>query len=272
LRAREDGLAVATQGRAFWVLDDLWTVRQASNEHADKPLHLYTPPSWVMGKPSSRPGDFEGGNPSPNVPLYYVIRDDVGEHAELRIEIIDSAGDVVRTMSSAESEQERCETGNNDPRRPVEHKYAPVEQGFNKWSWNMKSEDVPCIDNIKLHAGYSGPSVAPGRYTARVTLGDETREASFTIVKDPRSFASDAEIADWVQTMSDVKALLGKSLETLDEARRAREQIKVLLAEHDDADLHALGRPAIDEIGGWEARITQLKHETYEDEDAWATM
>ncbi|MEO1204373.1 MAG: hypothetical protein AAFX10_16840, partial [Pseudomonadota bacterium] len=41
---------------------------------------------------------------------------------------------------------------------------------------------------------------------------------------------------------------------------------------HDDADLHALGRPAIDEIGEWEARITQLKHETYEDEDAWATM
>ena len=33
-----------------------------------------------------------------------------------------------------------------------------------------------------------------------------------------------------------------------------------------------MGRAAVSEIGVWEARITQLKHETYEDEDAWETM
>jgi hypothetical protein len=272
LRAREDGLAVATQGRAFWVLDDLWAVRQASNDLAKKALHLYTPPTWVMGKPSSSPGNFEGGNPSPDVPLYYYIRDEVDEDVELAIEILDAGGTVIRKMSSVEGKQERCEKGNEDPRRPIEHEYAPVEQGFNKWQWNMRSEDVPCIDNILLNGGYNGPSVAPGTYTARLKLGDATSEASFTVVKDPRSFASDAEIADWSQTLTDVKVLLTESLQTLDKARRARAQIKQLMAEHDDADLHALGEQALKGIDTWEEKITQLKFETYEDEDAWATM
>ena len=272
LRARVDGLAVATQGRAFWVLDDLWVVRQASNEIADKALHLYTPPTWAMGKPSSRPGKFEGANPSPNVPLYYVIGDEVDEDAELRIEILDANGTVVRTLSSEESEQEICEKGNEDPRRPIKHRYAPVSEGFNKWSWNMKSEDVPCIDNVLIHGGYNGPSVAPGNYMARVTLGNATSEASFTVTKDPRSFASDAEITDWANTLSDVKTLLATALGALDDAREARGQIEYLMGEHDDAELQSLGEQAIESIDAWEAKITQLKHETYEDEDAWPNM
>ena len=136
----------------------------------------------------------------------------------------------------------------------------------------MRSEDVPCIDDILLNAGYNGPSVAPGNYTARLTLGDATSEASFTVTKDPRSTASDAEIADWVQTLANVKALLSESLQTLDDARRAREQIGNLMSKHDDTDLHSLGEQAVAGIDAWEERITQLKHETYEDEDAWATM
>jgi hypothetical protein len=225
-----------------------------------------------MGKPHSNPGDFEGANPSPDVPLYYYVRDESGEDAELTIEILDAGGTVIRTMSSVEGDQERCEKGNEEPRKPIEHEYAPVEQGLNKWGWNMRSEDVPCIDDLLLHAGYDGPSVGPGRYTARLTLGDATSEASFTVTKDPRSFATDAEIADWVQMLANVKALLAESLYTLDDARRAREQIDAMLSQYDDADLHSFGKQAMAGIDAWEAKITQLRHETYEDEDAWATM
>ena len=272
LRAREDGLAVATQGRAFWVLDDLWALRQASSAHADKALHLYTPPTWAMNKPWSRPDDFEGANPSPNVPLYYFIRDEVDEELELTIEILAADGVVVRTMRSVESGQERCEKSNEEPRQPIKHEYVPVKQGFNRWGWNLKSEDVPCIENYLLHQGFNGPSVGPGEYTARLTLGALTTQASFTVTKDPRSFASDEELADWVQTLADVKAMLAQALRTLDDARRARTQIARLMAEHDEDALRRLGESAIAGIDAWEEKITQLKHETYEDEDAWATM
>ncbi|MEO1576052.1 MAG: glycosyl hydrolase, partial [Pseudomonadota bacterium] len=272
LAAREDGLAVATQGRAFWVLDDLWVLRQAAGAPADSPLHLYTPPEWSMGKPRSRSREFEGKNPSPSLPLYYVIRDDVDDDAELGIEILNANGTVVRRMSSAEGEQERCEKGNEEPRQPVKHKYAPVKQGFNRWSWNLKSEDVPCIDGLVLHAGYNGPSVPPGQYTARLTLGDWSADATFTVTKDPRSSATDAELAEWVTTLTSVKTLLTQALQALDTARSAREQLAELMTRHADPELLELAAKATAGIDAWEEKITQMKFETYEDEDAWPNM
>jgi hypothetical protein len=62
-------------------------------------------------------------------------------------------------------------------------------------------------------------------------------------------------------------------LTNLHDLRVAREQIETLMSDHpDEAELHTMGEAAVTEIGAWEARITQLKHETYEDEDAWETM
>lgn len=272
LRAREDSLAVATQGRAFWVLDDIWVVRQARNAPTNKAVHLYTPPTWQMGKPGSRVRSYEGKNPSKDVPLYYVINDEVSEDTELTIDILDASGRIVRRMSNKESDQDRCRIGNMDPRRPFEITYPKTEEGMNKWSWDMSSDEVKCIDNIVLQAGYAGPSVAPGRYTARITIGAATDEATFEVVKDPRSFASDRQIREWASSIEEVKGTLDDVLIALDTARKARSQIKSLMANHDDEELQRLGEAAIADLDAWEQQITQLKFETYEDEDAWATM
>ncbi len=40
----------------------------------------------------------------------------------------------------------------------------------------------------------------------------------------------------------------------------------------DDVELQGMGSAAIEKIAVWESAITQLKHKTYEDEDAWETM
>jgi len=272
LRAREDSLAVATQGRAFWVLDDIWVVREARANPANDPLHVYTPPTWQMGKAGGRAGDFEGKNPSPDVPLYYYIRDELDEDAELTIRISDSSGRTVRTMSNKENDHDRCRIGNMDPRRPFEIEYPKTEDGLNRWSWDMQSEPVRCIDDIMLQAGYEGPSVAPGTYTAQSTVNGMTDSVEFEITKDPRSFATDRQLDEWANTLENVKATLDEVLLKLDRARRARSQIKEMMANHDDPELHELGEAAIADIDAWEQQITQLKFETYEDEDAWPTM
>jgi photosystem II stability/assembly factor-like uncharacterized protein len=272
LRARADGLAVATQGRAFWVLDDLWVLRQAADAAVDAPLHIYTPPAWAMGKPRSRAGDFEGGNPPAEVPLHYVIRDEPDTEALLTIEILDAQGRVVRTMTNRESGQDRCRLGNMDPRRPFAIEYPSASQGFNTWSWDLRSDEVRCIDDIMLQGGYDGPSVAPGRYTVRISVGEASAQASFDVLADPRSFATPAQGQEWAETLGTLKATIDEVLTSLDTARKARRQIQALMAAHDDVQLDVPGEAAIAGIDAWEQQITQLKHETYEDEDAWATM
>ncbi len=62
-------------------------------------------------------------------------------------------------------------------------------------------------------------------------------------------------------------------LTNLHDLRVARGQIEALMSDHPNEDqLHSMGEAAISDMGAWEAQITQLKHETYEDEDAWETM
>ena len=54
--------------------------------------------------------------------------------------------------------------------------------------------------------------------------------------------------------------------------RDSRLQVRKLLDDYQDDELQRLGNGAIEAINDWELKITQVKHETYEDEDAWETM
>src|SRR6185436_19423533 len=54
LAVRGDDLIAATQGRGFWMLDDLTPLRQAEavggESDAGEPFHLFTPePAWRIG-------------------------------------------------------------------------------------------------------------------------------------------------------------------------------------------------------------------------------
>ena len=270
LQIRQDNLVVATQGRGFWVIDDLFVIRQAKDASTDEPLHVYAPQTtYMIG--AGRGGEFEGKNPPGGVRLYYHVRDESDE--ALHIEIMNAQGQVIRHYSSEESDHDRCRVSNMDPRRPFEIKNATSSEGMNIWSWNMKSENLHCISDIALFGGFDGPTVAPGEYSARVSIGDAAETVTFNIALDPRLTAGDQDIATWVQRLGEVKGMLSGSLHGLEDVRTSRSQIEYLLTQFpSDAELQAMSSAALEAIAEWESRITQLKHQTYEDEDAWETM
>ncbi|MFK7830498.1 MAG: WD40/YVTN/BNR-like repeat-containing protein [Congregibacter sp.] len=278
LRVREDALAVATQGRAFWVLDDLFVLRQAAQIDAQTPLHVYTPSALPMGRTSAKGNSFEGKNPSPNLPIYYHLDEEFteglsqgvpGEDATLSIDILDSKGDVLRHYSTVESDHDRCRVAGMDPRRPFTLEYPSFEAGLQRWEWDLRADDLPCVDGHTLFEGYKGPIVAPGIYTARVMAGSTSVSTAIEVLPDPRAPASDEEIAAWVSMQNDIAATLEDVLAALGGARAAREQVHALQSEYNDADLKALANAAVSAIDDWESSITELRHETFEDEDAW---
>ncbi|MDX1482120.1 MAG: hypothetical protein R3315_10605, partial [Woeseiaceae bacterium] len=271
LRAREDGLAVATQGRAFWVLDDLFVLRQAEDGLAEKSVHVFAPTPRETGRSRGSADRHEGENPSADVPIYYYLSDEAADDAELSIEIMDAGGTVIRRYSSEESAQDRCQLDNMDPRSPIEIEYPGTDQGLNRWGWDMRGAAIGCIDDHILFQGYDGSSVTPGQYTVRVALDDAADTASFEVRLDPRTQATDAEIAQWSATLAEVEQMLRGVLQSLDSARRARSRIVAMSAAGGDA-MQALGESAVAAIDAWEATVTQLRHETYEDEDAWPAL
>ena len=86
---------------------------------------------------------------------------------------------------------------------------------------------------------------------------------------DPRASASDGELVTWVSTQANIAGLFDDVLMALEGARDARAQVARMATRYDDAEFQTLADAAVAAIDAWELHITELKHETFEDEDAW---
>ena len=271
LALRQNALVASTQGRGIWVLDDLFVVRQAVGDFFSDALHVFTPGTAELRDNSGRAGLFEAANPASGATLYYYLDADL--EGPLSIEILDNAGDTVRTYSSEESDFERCKVTNMDPRLPFKLKYPAAKKGLNKWTWDLKRQGLKCTENITLFAGFDGPRVAPGNYSARISAGEAVQTVSFQVKMDPRVSATDEEIQFWSERMTEVGNLLSDSLTSLENARQAQRQIEALMEQYPkDENLQTTGATAIEKITAWDGKIIQVLHQTYEDEDAWETM
>ena len=271
LKIRHGDLVAATQGRGFWVLDDLNVIQQARSELAARPLHLFEPGDVEMIRGRGSAGANEGKNPPRGVTLSYYIADE--QEGPLRIEILDVNGNVLRSYSSEEGDFERCIIGNMDQRIPFEVEYPTLEKGMNQWTWDMRYQGLECIDDIKLFAGFDGASVIPDTYQLLVTVGDYQSTASVRLLPDPRTDASPEDYRFLAARLAETTGLLNELLGSLDQARKTRDQVKVLLAQYPDVEgLQIAGESAIDRITAWENSVTQTQYGTYEDEDSMPPM
>ncbi len=98
LAVRDDDLIAATQGRAFWMLDDLTPLQQLDG--AAKHVRLFEPrPAWRMsGSVSQRMPPNEGKNPPPGIIVNYWIDPAVKEKTKVKLAFLDSAGGVIREL------------------------------------------------------------------------------------------------------------------------------------------------------------------------------
>src|SRR6185503_2714163 len=96
----ENDVVAATQGRAFWILDDVTPLRQMTAEIAAKDAHLFQPaPAYSFGGPAGG-GRTSGANPPPGAYIYYRLAAEPKEKEEITLEILTSKGELVRKFSS----------------------------------------------------------------------------------------------------------------------------------------------------------------------------
>jgi L-2-hydroxyglutarate oxidase LhgO len=74
-----------------------------------------------------------------------------------------------------------------------------------------------------------GPLVLPGKYSVRLTAGEHTETAEFTVKMDPRVKASPADLQKQFEVEMKVASGVSQSSEALTQARSIHEQITKLL-------------------------------------------
>ena len=177
---RERELVVATQGRAFWILDDLPLVYQLSDAALKEPVHLFAPKETyrTAGGGGFRPPDpATGQNPPSGTVVYYSLA--AKPKGDLTIEFLDSNGKLVKKFSSkapvakAEHNSEPEDEDEDFPRPKPGADRAPAEAGLNRFVWNLRYPDATTFPGLIMWAGsVRGPLIVPGTYQVRLTVDE----------------------------------------------------------------------------------------------------
>ncbi|MFM7839850.1 MAG: WD40/YVTN/BNR-like repeat-containing protein, partial [Chitinophagaceae bacterium] len=116
LAIKDNDLVVATQGRAFWVLDDLTLVQQNNSALADKNLHVFpTHPAWRIPGIDPRYASYlrtpahSGANPPNGVVFNYYVKEWV-DTSRASLTIMDRNRKVIKTFST-DSKENKLELG-----------------------------------------------------------------------------------------------------------------------------------------------------------------
>src|ERR1035437_9525110 len=97
-------LVLSTQGRAFWIMDNVSPLRELSDKVASSQVTLYRPQEAVRGRGGRGGGGGVGRGsgiqyPAPGAQIDYYVAP--GMKDDVTLEILDGAGKLVRSYSSA---------------------------------------------------------------------------------------------------------------------------------------------------------------------------
>ena len=215
LTLRNDNLIAATQGRGFWLIDDLTPLHQLNDQVAAGDAYLYKPmPSYRMGPGFSfgRAPRTAGQNHPGGVTVHFIVKDTT--KAEVTLEFLQTDGKLIKKFST------------KPDLKAKEEKLTLKQPGMNKFNWNMRYPDADRFDGLILWASsLSGPRALPGKYKLRLTVNGKSMETDFEILKDPRSTGTDADLKAQFDFLQEVIAKVSETHTAIKKIRTAREQI-----------------------------------------------
>jgi photosystem II stability/assembly factor-like uncharacterized protein len=180
-------LVVSTQGRAFWILDDVSSLHQVSDNIADASAHLFEP------RESYRAQGF-------STTISYYLKEE--PERPITLEILDSTGNVIRTVKSRRGPSRPLTERQRLARRfgfAAGDEGLPTKAGLNQFTWDQRHEslfEIPPGTIMRGGRGGGGLKMVPGTYQARLTVGDWSDTSSFTVVKDPRIETTQADFEE----------------------------------------------------------------------------
>jgi hypothetical protein len=226
-------LVVSTNGRGFWILDDVAPLREIAAGPAaiaGQDAHLYAPDHALRTYYNVFPNKRRpvGDNPPQGAVLdYWLAREPKGEIA---IDILDDKGAVVRRLSSAEPAR-----GPDQPQEWVDIVRTPDQldkhPGMNRFVWDLRWSEPAQIPGA-FYQGLPpwGPLALPGSYTVKLTVDGRSQTAPLVIVNDPRSKASDDDVRASFDLQMKVRELIDTLHVTVNQIRTARSQAAALRA------------------------------------------
>ena len=218
LTIKENDLIVATQGRAFWVLDDLTIVQQKDSSILAKNWHVFSVNDAYRSEGGGRSRNRGGGSAMPNmgenppsgVVFNYFLKEGT-DTADLKITIYDKKNKPIKTFSkSAKEMSDKIE-------------YA---SGMNQFVWDMNYPPGEKTDGMILwNGGIGSAKAAPGKYQAKFTLGKDSAWVPFVIKPNPNYAITEADYDAQTAFLLQVRDKFNEVQNSIKDIRAVRGQI-----------------------------------------------
>lgn len=255
LTIKDDNLIAATQGRSFWMIDDLTVLHQLNDEVAQKNFHLFKPMDAYRISGGGRFRRGGGGNDlsllyGTNKPggaiVYYNVKDELDKDTKATMEVYDPNGELIK-----------------------EFKQQPTK-GLNTFNWNMMYDDAEGFEGLIMWAGtLRGPMAPPGEYTAKLTIGDRTEEQTFKLLRDPRYPSTDADLQAQFDFLIKVRDKVTETHQAIKDIRTAREQMNQLIdkikGDEEYKDVIDAGKELMKKMTEVEETLYQTKNRSGQD-------
>jgi photosystem II stability/assembly factor-like uncharacterized protein len=285
----ERDLVAATQGRSFWILDDLPLLHQimdAGGSLASLPdARLFKPEDTYRTQggggfplPAGAP---IGANPPSGAVVYYYLKSRPA--TDVVLEFLDPAGKSVQKYTArAPRPAPTPAPGAAQVQRPPEQPAAPsgeeseafifggggggarvsTQPGLNRFVWNMRYPDAATFPGLIMWAaGTQGPRIAPGTYTVRLTANGQTQTQTFEVKRDPRVQTSPADFARQLDLLLKIRDKVTETHNSITQIRQVRSQL-------DDLQKRVADQPGAQRVAdaakSLNAKLTAIEEELYQ--------
>ena len=268
LQIRFGDLIVATQGRSFWILDDMGLLEQYRGPVGGG--HFYTPedavyPNWYSSMDSpvaSGSHPLTGVNPASGMPLYYELPQLAGS-AEVRLEIRNASGKLVRSYSSRPDATYVKYEG--APPLPA---VLPAKKGLNRFVWDLRHNPLPGAPKVYIEGSYQGHKAIPGDYTLELSFGDTRLKTGAAIRQNPLIRTTAEEFSDYDRFMEQAEAAYTEMTVLTNQMHALHGRLKEV-----ESNLQASSKPGLLEeartlsiaMDAWDKTMVQRLSKAYDD-------
>ncbi|WP_394747629.1 WD40/YVTN/BNR-like repeat-containing protein [Spongiimicrobium salis] len=263
LTFQDNDLIAATAGRSFWILDDLGSLQQLPMT-PETALRIVTPKDSYLffGGSSTRPVPGLGQNPKSGITFDYYLPQ-AADSLDLTLEVWQ---DKVLLRSYSNKKKKGFKSWPGGPSRPA---LLPSKKGHNRFTWDFRRENLPAVPNVFVFGSYAGARVAPGEYTLKLKLEDQSVSTQATVLPNPNMQVSPADFQEQQTALIQIENSIRDIHEAVNQMRSAKDQLKghaKLLKENTEADsLLAQGKALLKRIDAWEKTLIQPQQKTFQD-------
>jgi hypothetical protein len=251
---KNNDLVVATQGRAFWVIDDLTLVQQWKPEIVGRKLHVFdVNPSYRMGGGRFRnfgaPRNV-GTNPAKG-PVINFYAADVTDSTKGSIAIYDKNNKLIREYSTSSKENK-----------------LELAKGMNQFNWDLRYPEAEKAEGMILWNGVPAPLVAsPGNYSAKLKVGSDSATVPFTILADPNYKISQQDYDAQFTFLQQVQEKYNEVQRGVKDCRQLRTQINDFTTRQKDCpkEVKQLADSIVKQLTAIEEKLHQTKAKSGQD-------